>query len=85
MFWALMSRRLRTAAALTVAAPVAGWVLGKAGERLEARGGPTALTRTMRRGEDLAYRYGRGPLARTRRRRYDDRDDRRRYEEHDRS
>lgn len=65
--WAFFSRRFRTWLFLALGAPIAGWLLGKAGDTLEARGGETSLTRGLRGGRDFLRRHERGPIARRRR------------------
>ncbi len=67
--WAFFSRRFRTWLFLALGAPVAEWLLGKAGDTLEARGsGETSLTRGLRGAQDFLQRHERGPIARRRRR-----------------
>lgn len=48
--WAFLSARLRAWLLVAVIAPVLGWLLGKLGDLLEARRGPSALTRTLHAG-----------------------------------
>lgn len=46
--WVLLSRRLRMWMFATVALPVAGWALGKAGQELERRRGSSRTSRLLR-------------------------------------
>ncbi|MDP8958985.1 MAG: hypothetical protein M3N51_07260 [Actinomycetota bacterium] len=62
--WALVSRRLRLWLLLALGAPLVGWLLGKAGDAVEARSGATKLSRSLHRGRDWVRRRARGPLAR---------------------
>jgi hypothetical protein len=47
---------------LAVAAPLLGWALGKVGDAIEKRRGPTALTRVLQKGRDWLASRSRGPL-----------------------
>lgn len=63
--WVFLSRRLRTWALLAVGVPVAGYVLEKVGEAVEARtGAPTSLSRPLRAGGGWLGERARGPVAR---------------------
>ena len=61
--WALLSRRARRYALFAVAAPVAGVVLHRIGDELEARGEQTRLSRGVRSTADFVQQQGRGPFA----------------------
>ena len=61
--WAFFSARLRTWLILAVVAPVVGWLLGKVGDLVEARRGPSTLTRVLQQGRAWLARLARGPLA----------------------
>jgi hypothetical protein len=61
---AFFSARLRMWLILAVGAPLLGWALGKVGDAIEQRRGPTALTRTLQKGRDWLARRSRGPLGR---------------------
>lgn len=61
--WALLSRRLWMWVFLAVAAPAASWALGKAGDRIEAKNGPTTASRLLRQGRTWLGRRTKGPLA----------------------
>lgn len=64
--WAFLSARLRMWLVLAVVVPLLGWLLGRIGDLIEARRGPTTLSRTLQKGRDLLQRRSRGPLARRR-------------------
>jgi hypothetical protein len=61
---AFFSARLRMWLILAVGAPVLGWGLGKVGDVIEERRGPSALTRALKTGRDWLARRSRGPLGR---------------------
>ena len=54
--WLLLTRRLRAWLVLTVVVPLVTGVLRRAGQSLERRTGPTALTRTLLRAGELGDR-----------------------------
>ena len=56
-------RRARQLALVTVAAPVAAWVLEQAAHRAEARDKTSPASRRLRQSADFVQRFGRGPLA----------------------
>jgi hypothetical protein len=62
--WALLSRRAWVWLFFVVGAPVIGWLLGKVGDVVEARGGSTRLSRGLHSGRNGAHRLARGPIAR---------------------
>ena len=62
--WALFGRRARMYLLFAVAAPVAGAILKRVGEELEARGDTTLVSRGVHTAADLLHEQGRGPLAR---------------------
>jgi hypothetical protein len=64
IMWFFLTRRLRRWMFFAFGAPVLSWVLGKAGDQLEARNGPTRTSRTLQRGRHWLRRSSRGPLAR---------------------
>jgi hypothetical protein len=61
---AFFSARLRMWLILAVGAPLLGWVLGKVGDAIEKRRGPTGLTKVLQKGRDWLARRSRGPLGR---------------------
>lgn len=63
MLLAFFTRRLRLWLLLALGAPVLAWVLGFVGDRLEARSGPTRLTRGLGKARGWLDRRTRGPLA----------------------
>lgn len=66
--WVFLSSRLRLWLLFAVGAPALSWLLGKIGDRLEARSGPTGASRMLKSGRSWLQRRARGPLAdRTRR------------------
>lgn len=65
--WAFFSARLRMWLVLAVGAPLLGWLLGKVGDVIEKRRGPSGLTKVLQRGRDWLTRRSRGPLAARRR------------------
>jgi hypothetical protein len=62
--WAFFSARLRMWLILAVGAPLLGWVLGKVGDAIEKRRGPTGLTKVLQKGRDWLASRSRGPLGR---------------------
>lgn len=62
--WAFFSARLRMWLILAVGAPLLGWLLGRVGDAIEVRRGPSTLTRVLQHGRDWLARRSRGPLAR---------------------
>jgi predicted alpha/beta hydrolase len=58
--WALLSRRLRLWFLLAVGVPIVGWFLEALANRMEARGGETALTRRMHSGRSWLREHERG-------------------------
>jgi hypothetical protein len=61
--WAFLSARLRMWLILAVVAPLVGWLLGKLGDAIEARRGPSTLTRVLQQGRAWLRRRSTGPLA----------------------
>lgn len=61
--WAFFSARLRMWLLLAVGAPVLGFVLGKLGDLIEARRGPTPVSRALQKGRGWLGRRARGPFA----------------------
>jgi hypothetical protein len=61
--WAFLSARLRLWLLLAIGAPIVSWLLGKLGDRLEARHGPTTTSRNLKKGRDWLARRATGPLA----------------------
>jgi len=53
----------RRVAFVTVAVPVAAWVLEQAARRAETRDKTSPTSRRLRQGADLMQHFGRGPLA----------------------
>ncbi len=64
IMWYFLTRRLRLWLFFALGAPVLSWVLGKVGDQLEARNGPTRASRTLQQGRRWLRRRSRGPLAR---------------------
>jgi hypothetical protein len=64
--WAFLSARLRLWLILAVGAPLLAWALGRLGDLLESRYGPTTWSRVLRVGRDWLLQRSRGPLARRR-------------------
>jgi hypothetical protein len=60
--WAFLSARLRLWLVLAVGAPLLGWLLGRVGDAIEQRRGPTGLSRVLQTGRDWLARRSRGPL-----------------------
>lgn len=60
--WFLISRRLRAYLLFALGAPLVAWLLDAVGRRLEARRGPTRLSRTLRWGGRKLRRKAKGPL-----------------------
>jgi hypothetical protein len=63
--WLFLSRRLRAYVLLALGAPLIAWVLDAVGRRLEARRGPTRLSRMLRWGGRRLRRKARGPFRHT--------------------
>lgn len=61
--WAFFSKRLRTWLILAVVVPAAGLLLGKLGDLIEARRGPSGLSRNLKKAGGFLARRGKGPLA----------------------
>ncbi len=61
--WVFLMRRLRRWLFFALGAPLLGWALGKIGDRIEDRTGPTRTTRTLQYGRGWLQRRSRGPLA----------------------
>ena len=64
IMWYFLTRRLRRWLFFAFGAPVLSWVLGKVGDQLEVRNGPTRTSRTLQQGRYWLRRSSRGPLAR---------------------
>lgn len=64
--WAFLSARLRMWLIFAVAVPLLGWLLGRIGDLLEARGGPTTVSRALQKLRTWLRGRSRGPLARRR-------------------
>jgi len=61
--WVFLFRRLRIWLFFAIGAPVLSWLLGRIGDRLEARNGPTRMSRALQQGRGWLQRRSRGPLA----------------------
>ena len=61
--WAFLSARLRWWLILAIGAPLLGWVLGRVGDLIESRRGPTRTSMVLQRGRGWLRRRSRGPLA----------------------
>jgi hypothetical protein len=66
--WVLLRRRLWQLAFLTLAVPVAAWLLEEAARRQEARKGVSTSSARLRKWSRTVGRFGRGPLSGQRRR-----------------
>lgn len=62
--WVFFSRRLRMWLILAVGVPVAAWLLGRIGDVIEARQGPTRLSRGLQTVRRWLQNRATGPLAR---------------------
>ncbi|MEV8377704.1 hypothetical protein AB0P21_33505 [Kribbella sp. NPDC056861] len=62
--WAFLSRRFQLWVVLAVGAPLASWLLGRIGQQLETRNGPTRISSVLRKGSSTIGGKARGPLAR---------------------
>lgn len=63
--WLLISRRIRLWLVLAVGAPLLGWLLGLIGDRLEARNGPSSLTRLLQKARGRLRRRRGAPASST--------------------
>ena len=61
--WAFFSRRLRMWLILAIGAPIVAWLLGKVGDAIESRRGPTTLSSILKKGSTYLRRRVKGPLA----------------------
>jgi hypothetical protein len=61
--WAFIWAKLRLWLILAVVAPLAGWLLGKLGDAIEARRGPNAVSRVLQSGRYWLRRRSQGPAA----------------------
>ena len=61
--WAFLSARLRMWLLVAVVAPVVGWLLGRVGDMIEARTGPSGLTKVLKVGREWLRGRTKGPLA----------------------
>ncbi len=61
--WMFFTRRLRMWLFFALGAPVLSWLLGKVGDRLAARNGPTRASRALQKSRRWLRRRSRGPLA----------------------
>jgi hypothetical protein len=61
--WAFLSARLRMWLILAIVAPLLGWLLGRVGDLIEARRGPTTLSKVLQKGRGWLRRRSRGPMA----------------------
>ena len=48
---------------LAVGAPIVAWLLGKVGDALESRRGPTTASKVLKKGSGYLQRRTKGPLA----------------------
>ncbi len=62
--WAFLSRRFQLWLILAVGAPLVSWLLGRIGQYLEDRNGPTRISNVLRRCSITIGGRARGPLAR---------------------
>jgi len=63
--WMLISRRFRLYLVFALGAPLVAWLLDAVGRRLEARGGPTRASNTLRWAGRKLRGKARGPLKHT--------------------
>jgi hypothetical protein len=61
--WVFLANRLRLWLILAVVVPIAARVLGFVGDRIEARTGPTTVTRALKGARNFLGRRSRGPFA----------------------
>lgn len=61
--WAFFSARLRIWLLLAVGVPVLAWLLGRIGQAMERRNGPTTVSRALRKAGGWLHRRARGPFA----------------------
>lgn len=61
--WAFLSRRFQLWLILAVAAPAASWLLGRIGQYLERRNGPTRFSSILQKASIFIGGQSRGPLA----------------------
>ncbi|MGH3915353.1 MAG: hypothetical protein ACRDTC_18390 [Pseudonocardiaceae bacterium] len=66
LVWVFLMRRVRIWLFFALGAPILSWLLGLLGDRLEARNGPTRMSRTLQQGRGWLQRRSRGPFARRR-------------------
>ena len=64
--WLFLSRKLRTWLILTVLVPIGGGLLRRAGQELQQRRGPSAVSNTLIRAGDLTDRVRRRTRGRRR-------------------
>lgn len=62
--WAFFSRRLRMWAILAIGAPILAFLLGKVGDLIEARNGPTTVSKALHSGRRFLQKRATGPLSR---------------------
>jgi hypothetical protein len=62
--WAFFSRRLRMWLILAIGVPVAAWLLGRIGDVIESRNGPTGVSRSLQKARTWLRSRAAGPLAR---------------------
>ncbi len=63
MLVAFLTKRIHLWLLLALGSPVLAWLLGFIGDRIEARTGPTRVTRTLHKARGWLTRRTRGPLA----------------------
>ncbi len=62
--WVFFSRRLRMWAILAIGAPILAFLLGKVGDLIESRSGPTTISKALHSGRRFLDKRTTGPLAR---------------------
>ncbi len=62
--WVFLSRRLRMWAILAIGAPIVAFLLGKVGDVIESRRGPTTISKALHSGRRFLQKRATGPLSR---------------------
>jgi hypothetical protein len=62
--WAFFARRLRMWLFLAIGVPLLAWLLGRIGDVIESRNGPTGTSRSLQKARGWLRSHSTGPLAR---------------------
>jgi hypothetical protein len=62
--WVFFSRRLRMWLILAIGVPLLAWLLGRIGDVIESRKGPTGVSRSLQKARAWLRSHGSGPFAR---------------------